>query len=219
MTYSLLVKDEESNAICGVAATGNLCVGGWVLRGKAGIGISASQGHSPSTFWGEQALELMEEGLPSEIVVQNIVQQDSGKEYRQLAVLNNSGQSAVFTGCENGIFHGSVQCRNGIVLGNLLAGESVLTEAAGFIDHSSLPMIPRLITALEIAEKQGGDIRGLQSAALLVVKPDAPPLSLRIDYAERPITALMSLYSRVNTKEYQDFLKSVPTLNKVDRYQ
>lgn len=218
MTYSLLFKDQESNAICGVATTGNLCVGGWVLRAQTGIGISASQGHSPSTFWGERALEMMMKGQEPEDLVHDIVSHDAGKEYRQLSVLNNSGKTSVFTGRKNGDYHGSIQFHNGVVSGNLLASESVLTEIADFTTNSFLPLIPRLITALEIGENQGGDIRGLQSAALLVVKPNAPPLSLRVDYAEHPIRELMALYSRVNTKEYQHFLKSVPTLNKMDMY-
>ncbi|MFC5077162.1 hypothetical protein VTH8203_00630 [Vibrio thalassae] len=218
MTYSLLLKDEESNAICGVAATGNLCVGGWVLRAQAGIGISASQGHSPSTFWGEEALALMNKGQGPHEVVHGLVGPDAGREYRQLSVVNSAGVTSVFTGRKNGDYHGSIQFDNGVACGNLLAGKAVLTDIVDFVNTSSLPLIPKLITSLEIGENQGGDIRGLQSAALLVVKPDAPPLSLRIDYSERPIKALMALYSRVTTQEYQEFLNSVPTLNKMDRY-
>ena len=56
MTYSILARDPETGAFGGAAATGSLCVGGWVLRGRAGVGISASQGASPSTLWGEEAL-------------------------------------------------------------------------------------------------------------------------------------------------------------------
>ena len=59
MTFSLLARDPATGAIGGAAATGSLCVGGWVLRGSLAGGMSASQGKAPSTFWGEDVLAMM----------------------------------------------------------------------------------------------------------------------------------------------------------------
>ena len=62
MTFSLLVHDRATGTFGGAAATGSLCVGGWVLRGTVDSGLSASQGTAPSTFWGEDALTAMRGG-------------------------------------------------------------------------------------------------------------------------------------------------------------
>ncbi|MEH6726398.1 MAG: DUF1028 domain-containing protein, partial [Hyphomicrobiales bacterium] len=78
MTFSLLAYDADSKSWGGVAATGNLCVGGWVLRGRAGTGLSASQGHAPSTMWGEDVLDLMDQGLSAIEGVNRLVQADPG---------------------------------------------------------------------------------------------------------------------------------------------
>ena len=62
MTFSILARDPVSGAIGGAAATGSLCVGGWVLRGHVSAGMSASQGAAPSTIWGEEVLAAMHDG-------------------------------------------------------------------------------------------------------------------------------------------------------------
>ena len=89
MTFSLLARDPESGALGGAAATGNLCVGAWVLRAKAGIGISASQGHYPSTLWGEAVLDVMADGTPADRAVQGTVAPDLEKQTRQLLALHH----------------------------------------------------------------------------------------------------------------------------------
>ena len=75
----------------------------------------------------------------------------------------------------------------------------------------------RLLAALAAAEAAGGATRGLQSAALLVLSDDAPPLSLRVDWSEDPITALRNLYTRSQTGDYAAWLPSVPTRSDPER--
>ena len=101
MTFSILVRDPETGAMGGAAATGNLCVGGWVLRGDVRAGLSASQGKTPSTLWGEDVLDEMRKGLSAENAVANVVSADHGRETRQLLALDHGGRTAAFTGDEN----------------------------------------------------------------------------------------------------------------------
>ena len=72
MTFSLLARDPETGAIGGAAATGSLCVGGWVLRGNLAGGMSASQGMAPSTFWGEDVLDFMAAGNPAKKAIEAV---------------------------------------------------------------------------------------------------------------------------------------------------
>ena len=101
MTFSILVRDPETGAMGGAAATGNLCVGGWVLRGDVRAGLSASQGKTPSTLWGEDVLDGMRKGLSAKNAVAALVSADRGRETRQLLAIDRGGRTAAFTGDEN----------------------------------------------------------------------------------------------------------------------
>lgn len=217
MTFSILVRDAESNAIAGAAATGSLCVGGWVLRGRWGAGMSASQGAAPSTLWGEDVLAQMARGAQAEAAVDAVVTPDPGRDWRQLAALDMSGGGAVFSGAKNTARVGGTVFDGGVACGNMLGAEDVPEAMArGFRDaRGALP--ERLLAALLAARAAGGDTRGLQSAALLVLRPDAAPLTLRVDYAEEPLGALSDLLGRATSGEYQRWAQQVPTLDAPDR--
>jgi hypothetical protein len=101
MTFSILARDPETGAIGGAAATGSLCVGGWVLRGDLTAGMSASQGAAPSTFWGEEVLGAMRDGLDAASAADKITTADRGRDYRQLSALDLRGGTAAFTGSAN----------------------------------------------------------------------------------------------------------------------
>ena len=74
MTFSILSYDEETGTYAGAAATGSLCVGGWVLRGDIESGLVAAQGTAPSTFWRDDALRFMHAGAPAERVVADLTE-------------------------------------------------------------------------------------------------------------------------------------------------
>lgn len=212
MTFSLLAYDADSCSWGGVAATGNLCVGGWVLRGRAGAGISASQGHSPSTIWGEHVLKLMEQGVSATEAVTRVVQADRGRDWRQLSALDKTGRANAFSGNCNSDFKGHL-IRDGLVAsGNILAGQNVLEAMVAVMDSVTAPFEDRLLAALEAGRKAGGDERGIQSAAMLVVRNSAPPLDLRIDWHEQPISALEHLLAQTRRDDYQAWLDVVPTV-------
>ena len=88
MTYSILTYDRETGTFAAAAATGNLCVGGWVLRGDIESGLVASQGTAPSTFWREEVLRQMHSGTEAGIAIANVIQPDQGRGHRQIIALD-----------------------------------------------------------------------------------------------------------------------------------
>jgi len=218
MTFSILARDAETGAIGGAAATGSLCVGGWVLRGDPRVGMSASQGASPSTFWGDDVLELMRNSVTPEQAIHQIVSSDNGREYRQLAALDLRGNAAAFTGAENQDLKGSLVFSGGIASGNMLGGEGVLPAMVEGFTVSDQVFERRLLRALTAAREAGGDFRGLLSAAMLVLHPDRPPMSLRIDHhPDDPIGALEEIFDHATTGDYADWARQVPVLTDKER--
>jgi uncharacterized Ntn-hydrolase superfamily protein len=211
MTYSILARDPETGTLGGAAATGSLCVGGWVLRGRWGAGLSASQGAAPSVYWGDDTLNLMQWGATAPHVVDQVTQGDPGRDGRQLAVLEMSGRCAVFDGTDNLATVDSRVFDGGVAVGNMLANEDVVPALTKGFLSTEAPFAERLLAALDAADAAGSDRRGLQSAALLVLPPDAPPVSLRIDFhATDPLGALRDLYGRATSGDYADWLDQVP---------
>jgi uncharacterized Ntn-hydrolase superfamily protein len=218
MTFSVLARDDETGAIGGAAATGSLCVGGWVLRGNLNSGMSASQGAAPSTFWGEDVLAAMQSGLTAANAVNTITSADPGRAYRQLTALDLAGGAAAFTGEKNDDVKGSLAFPGGIVSGNMLGSESVLSALADAAAKPGQRSEMRLLEALRAAHAAGSDFRGILSAGLLVLHPDRPPLTLRIDHHDDdPIGALEHLFQRATTGDYGDWTRQVPVMSDKER--
>lgn len=211
MTFSLLARDPGTGALCGAAATGNLCVGGWVLRGDSRAGLTASQGAAPSHLWGEDALEAMRGGRTAAEAVAAVVEPDAGRDWRQLSALDLGGGTAAHTGSANDPWRGDIAASGLVVAGNLLSGPEVIDALrAGFLETGGEPA-ERLLAGLAAAQAAGGDRRGLMSAAILVLTPDAAPLTLRVDHAADPVAALADLLARVRDPDYARWLPHVPS--------
>lgn len=210
MTFSILVRDPETGAMGGAAATGSLCVGGWVLRGTLEGGLSASQGKAPSTFWGEDVLTQIAAGMSIEAAMHAVIPDDPSSAQRQLSALTPSGKGGVFTGGDNTPEIGESLFENGVAAGNMLASPGVVDAlVAGYLDApGSLPA--RLLAGLIAADAAGSDARGLQSAALLVLSPDRAPLTLRVDYSETPLDDLAALLTRATSGHYADWARQMP---------
>ena len=218
MTFSILARDHDTGAIGGAAATGSLCVGGWVLRGDLNAGMSASQGAAPSTLWGEEVLQHLRDGSSPKDSVNHVTSHDRGCAYRQLAAMDLLGNAAAFTGSENQDIKGSITFAGGIASGNMLGSDAVLGTMAETYVASHYPFERRLLEALTAAQSAGSDFRGLLSAAMLVLHPDRPPLTLRIDYHPNdPVTALEQLYQKATSGDYDDWARQVPVLSDRER--
>lgn len=219
MTFSLLARDAKTGAIGGAAATGSLCVGGWVLRGRPGAGMSASQGTAPSTFWGERLLDAMARGIePAEAIVE-ITAADPGREHRQLAALDMAGGTGSFTGAQSIEVAGGRARVDMVAAGNLLAAEGVPDAMLNGYAAAEGAFSARLLRGLRAGQAAGGDSRGLQSAALLVFEPGRPPLTLRVDLADDPLGALEALHARATSGAYHAWTRIVPVIGDEHRWQ
>jgi len=217
MTFSILTFDRKTGVFAGAAATGSLCVGGWVLRGDIESGLVASQGTAPSTFWRDEGLRRLHAGQSSEAAVRALTAADGGRDHRQMAALDRSGGAAAFTGAQSIPHADAITEDNFVVAGNMLSGPAVLEAMrdAATADHDT--PAARMFAVLDAAQGAGGDSRGLQSAAMLILSPDAPPLDIRIDHAGDPVTALRNLYDRTQAQPYHGWLDEVPVLRDKNR--
>ena len=211
MTFSILVHDAETGVLGAASATGNLCVGGWVLRGDSRFGLSASQGKIPSTLWGEDVLAYMGRGLNAQNAVAEVVNNDSASATRQLLALSRGSGGAVFSGDENLPVVSEIIAPDCVIAGNMLKDCSVINACHyGFL-NSQGPLETRLLAALKHAACAGGDIRGLKSAAILIVSDVTPPVDLRVDYSDTPLTDLDRLTQQTRDEKYAFWRSTLPT--------
>ena len=210
MTFSVLKFDEKEGIFAAAAATGSLCVGGWVLRGDIESGLVASQGTSPSSFWRDDCLRYMYTGQSASEAIDLAIKNDSGRDYRQIIALDKFGTTSGFTGI-NSVSHAShITEQNFAVAGNMIAGSHVLEAVKKQVNSDQAPIDQRMLNALKAGKDAGGDNRGLLSAALLVLSPNHPPLDLRIDYSSNPLSDLQLLLDRSKQSPYYDWLSEVP---------
>ncbi|SPF81780.1 DUF1028 domain-containing protein [Pseudoprimorskyibacter insulae] len=212
MTLSILTIDPKTGIMAAAAATGSLCVGGWVLRGDIESGLVASQGTAPSTFWRDDVLRGMFDGQSAADAVAAVTEADAGRGFRQLAALDRSGQTAAHTGADSIAYAGHIAEQNMVVAGNMLSGAEVLKAMATAANANHADPAQRMLAVLKAGNTAGGDNRGLRSAALLVLKPDEPPLDIRIDAADDPLTDLEQLWAKTQASPYHDWLTEVPVL-------
>ncbi len=205
-TFSIVARDPAAEE-WGVAVQSKfLSVGAVVPSAKAGVGAAASQAWGDPNL-GLQALELMANGAAADSALIYVLAPDSNREYRQLGIVDAKGRAATFTGRKCQPWAGGMTGENYCVQGNILAGDSVVIGMARAFESASGPLAHRLISALAGGQKYGGDKRGMQSAALLVVSRcggysgfNDRMVDLRVDDHPDPIAELnrlLSLHERI----------------------
>lgn len=205
-TFSICAVDPESGQ-SGVAVTTRVpFVGRAVPWVAAGVGAVATQSWTVVEY-GPRGLELLEQGLPPEEVLERLLADDEGRELRQVGLVNMAGESASFTGEDNGAWAGSRRGANYTVQGNLLVGPEVVEAVAASFEATAgtgMPLAERLIRALAAGQAAGGDQRkgNLQSAALKVADPNDPGrggdhLAWDIQVGEHPtpVAELLRIYT------------------------
>ena len=201
-TYSICAYSPDTKEWGVATASRALAVGNCVPWAKAGVGAIATQS-AVNPSYGSKGLELLAEGKSPEEVVKLVTEEDKGKEVRQLAVLDAKGESAQFTGKGCIPWAGGKAGKNFVCVGNLLAGEAVVDEMAKAFEEAKGPFAWRLMAALEAGEKAGGDKRGKQAAAILVVRDKSGPggigdrsVDLRVDDHETPVQELARVLAK-----------------------
>jgi uncharacterized Ntn-hydrolase superfamily protein len=168
-TYSIIARDSITGEM-GVAVQSHwFSVGSIVSWGEAGVGIVATQSFVNPSF-GIRGLELLKQGLSPQEAVDKLISEDEGRDVRQLAILDSKGRVAAYTGKNCIPDAGQIVGNNFSVQANLMANDKVWPAMAKAFENSKGQLAERMIAALEAAQQAGGDIRGKQSAVILVVK-------------------------------------------------
>jgi uncharacterized Ntn-hydrolase superfamily protein len=168
-TYSIVARDPETGEM-GVAVQSHwFSVGSIVSWGEAGVGVVATQSFVNPAF-GPDGLALLKSGMTADQVVDKLIAEDEGRDVRQLAILDVNGNVKSYTGknCIPGA--GNIIGENYSVQANLMLNDKVPSAMSKAFEESKGPLAERMMAALFAAESVGGDIRGKQSAAILVVK-------------------------------------------------
>lgn len=169
MTFSIVAADPLAGD-WGVAVASRFpCVGAVVPWARAGVGAVATQSWA-NTALGPDGLGLMGEGVPADDALRRLLEQDEGREDRQVGFVDSAGRSATFTGSRCMGWAGGATGSGFAAQGNILVGESVVDELARVFAETEGDLCDRLLAALLAGDAAGGDRRGRQSAALLVVR-------------------------------------------------
>jgi len=200
-TYSIAACDLEAGH-WGVATQSKfLAVGSVVPWAEPHVGAIATQAHANPRY-GRDGLELLREGLGASDVVERLTDADDGRDHRQVGVVDAKGGSATYTGSACMDWAGGLAGPCFAAQGNILVGsETVAALATTFTATEGRPLAERLIECLAAAQAAGGDRRGQQSAALLVVERDGGYanlsdilVDLRVDDHEQPVAELARLH-------------------------
>lgn len=200
-TYSIVARDPQTGEM-GVAVQSHwFSVGTAVSWAEAGVGAVATQSFTNKSF-GIRGLALLKSGLNARQALDSLLSDDAGREVRQVAIVDVHGNVAVHTG-KNCIQYAShITGDQFSVQANMMLGDKVPSSMAKIYEsNKGKPLAERMLLALEAAQAAGGDIRGRQSAAILVVpartegKPwDERTTDLRVDDHSEPLKEIRRLY-------------------------
>jgi len=188
-TFSILTMSPSSKLMGVAVASGSASVGDRVPHAKPGVGVIATQAHT-NVAYGAKGLELLTEGLSPKEVLDRLLMEDSGRELRQVAIMDFKRRKAVFTGAKAPEFSGEIAGEDYVVIGNLLAEKEVVNSAAREFENSNGELASRMARALKAGSESGGDRRGEKSAALIVVSAERVEVEIKVDKHADPIREL-----------------------------
>jgi uncharacterized Ntn-hydrolase superfamily protein len=199
MTFSIVAAEPETEEVGVGVQSKFLAVGALVSWARAGVGAVATQALADVSL-GPRGLDLMAEGLTPQEALDRMLAGDEDRESRQAGLVDATGRSASFTGSECFEHASSVTGEGFACQGNIMATDGVVPAMAEAFRGATGPLPERIMEALRAAQREGGDRRGQESAALLVAKPGGGYggthdryIDLRIDNHEAPIEELARL--------------------------
>ena len=169
VTFSIVARDPETNDLGVAVASKFLGAGAVVSHVQAGAGAIATQALANYSY-GPNGLKLLEQGLSAQETIDRLTADDDGRDHRQLGVVDASGRAATYTGSSCIDWAGGRTADGIAVQGNILDGPRVVDAMLEAFHQAGVPFAERLVNALKAADANGGDRRGRQSAALLIVR-------------------------------------------------
>jgi uncharacterized Ntn-hydrolase superfamily protein len=201
-TFSIVARDPATGEMAVAVQSHWFSVGTSVSWGEAGVGVVATQSFTNKSF-GLRGLALLKSGKSAQQALDELLANDEGRDVRQVAILDNQGRVAVHTGKKCVDMAGHLTGNQFSVQANMMLSAKVWPAMAqAFEQNAKLPLAERVLAALDAAQAAGGDIRGRQSAALLVVRGTATEgpwadrlVDLRVDDSAAPLPELRRLLS------------------------
>jgi uncharacterized Ntn-hydrolase superfamily protein len=221
MTFSIVARSDDGDSWGVAVASKFLAVGSAVPAAAAGVGAIATQADANLSYK-YVGLALLDDGATAQVALDRLVEDDEEREHRQAGIVDSDGNAATYTGADCFDWAGGTTGRSGerggyAIQGNILTGPEVVEAMEkAWQDNPDLSLERRLLAALTAGDQAGGDKRGRQSAALLVVRDgagygghDDVAVDLRVDDHADPVTELArlvelnELYLTASTPEEQ----------------
>lgn len=206
MTLSIAAWDEHTGQLAAAISSSSISVSSRCLHWRPGVGIALSQNITDPRL-GQRMLSLLADGVTVNDSIAATVQSTPWSAYRQLALIDQSGNTGLFTG--NAVLgcYSSAQGRHCVAAGNLLDNESVPAAMVASFEQSSGSFGLRVLNALKAGVDAGGEAGPLQSAGLLIGGEVSWPLvELRIDWDDDPISKMFTGWS-VYEPQINDYVK------------
>ncbi|TVZ26151.1 putative Ntn-hydrolase superfamily protein [Gillisia sp. Hel_I_86] len=210
-TFSIVARDSVTGEMAVGVQSHWFSVGPLVAWGKSGVGVVATQSFVNPAY-GPNGLKLMEEGKSAKQALEELIADDDGEAYRQVAFLDAKGRAAAHTGdkCVESAYHHVG--KNFSVQANMMLNDKVVPAMkAAFLENSDFPLAERIVKVLQAAQDAGGDIRGKQSAALIVVGANKvknswedKKIDLRVDDNPAPLKELDRLLTLARAYEFMN---------------
>ena len=201
-TFSIVARDPQTGEMGVAVASRFFSVGSVVPYARADAGAVATQANA-NVAWGPRGLALLAQGKTAQQTLRELLRSDKDPKARQVGIVAADGTSATYSGPECNAWAGGRSGPNYAVQGNILAGEAVVNNMVKNFEETTGPLSIRLVAALEGGQAGGGDTRGQQSAALLIVKKDCGVwlhndvvLRLQVDDNPEPIKELRRLVEK-----------------------
>ncbi|HET8803016.1 MAG TPA: DUF1028 domain-containing protein [Aequorivita sp.] len=210
-TFSIVARDAKTGEMAVAVQSHWFSVGTGVSWGEAGVGVVATQSFTNKSF-GLRGLELLKEGKTPQEALNILLSDDDGRDFRQVAILDKQGRVATHTGKSCIDFAGHVNGENFSVQANMMLNDKVVPAMENvWKENTEMPLAERMVAVLQAAQNAGGDIRGKQSAALLIFAPEATNepwndklLDLRVDDSENPVMEIDRLLNVFRAYEYMN---------------
>jgi uncharacterized Ntn-hydrolase superfamily protein len=205
-TFSIIGRDPATGELGMAVQSKTIAVGSRTRGGKGGLAIFAHQAAS-NPMYSTIGIELLEAGMTPQQALDMMLRSDAGRDSRQVAILDIQGRSASWDGPGNSDWKGHKCGVNYCAQGNTLVGPETVEAMAKSFELSSGPLAERLLDAIDAGEAHGGDKRGMESAALWILKPLSiqgfgdKELDLRVDESRNPFVELRRILNAVRSGE------------------